>query len=332
MKTTVVRILNERGLNTVDWDIDKIYQIGKDNIVKNIEYYYDKDFTCNSVFKHLFESSINKFIDDEINKSLLKVEQEQEEIRKIQEKNSEINKSIQYAKSLQQSILPTSGYIQRFLKKQFLFYLPKDTISGDFYWCWGSSDSVYFAVGDCTGHGVPGGMVSVVCANAIKHCIREKIWNVGEILDKTRDIVMESFDEQNDGMDIIICKWDKKNKLEFSGANRPLWILREDSGLLEEFKTNKQPVGRWINPKPFEKWDIEINNGDTLYLFSDGYADQFGENDKKFKIGNLKNIIYNLPSNIEKQGKIITDSFNNWKGDKEQTDDVCLWAIKLESI
>ena len=205
----------------------------------------------------------------------------------VEEKSQEITDSIEYAKTIQSAILPSSKVINEFLKDSFVLYKPKDIVAGDFYWMEAKADRILFAVADCTGHGVPGAMISVVCNNALNRSVREfNLSDPGQILDKARDIVIQEFEksetEVRDGMDIAICSL-IEDKLEYAGAHNPLWIIR--NGILIETKANKQPIGKFENLQPYNTHSFQLEKGDTIYIFSDGYSDQFG-GDKREKIQN----------------------------------------------
>lgn len=253
----------------------------------------------------------------------------------LQSKNIEITDSIQYAKRIQKAILPSQKSVQELLPKSFIYYLPKDIVSGDFYWMEKVNNKLLFAVADCTGHGVPGAMVSVVCKNALNRAVKEfKLTEPGLILDKTREIVCEEFDKSDelvqDGMDISLCCIEH-NELKFAGANNPLIVISGDGRELTEIKGDKQPVGKYIDSKPFQTTTITLNSGDQLYLFSDGFADQFGgDKGKKFKAANLKRLLFansNLPLNDQKNELDL--AFHQWKGKLEQLDDVCVMGVSV---
>lgn len=253
----------------------------------------------------------------------------------VEEKNQEIMDSITYAKRIQNAILPPSKLVKEYLKDSFILYKPKDIVAGDFYWMEHASGKVLFAAADCTGHGVPGAMVSVVCNNAMNRSVREYgLTEPGEILTKTREIVIEEFekseDEVKDGMDIALCSLEG-NLLKYAGANNPLWIIRKDSVEIEEIKADKQPIGKYFEQTPFTTHNIELQKGDSIYIFSDGYADQFGgEKGKKFKAANFKKLILSIQNNpIEQQSELINEAFENWKGELEQLDDVCVIGVKI---
>lgn len=253
----------------------------------------------------------------------------------IQEKNREILDSITYAKRLQEAILPANKVVKEWLPESFIFYKPKDIVSGDFYWMESINSKVYFAAIDCTGHGVPGAMVSLVGHNAINRCVKEyKLTKPSDILDKLSYLVEESLSKSNeevkDGMDISLCVLDlNTNSIEFSGANNPLWIIRNSE--LIEVKGDKQPIGKHIERKPFTNHFIQTQKNDSIYLFTDGYADQFGgEKGKKFKYSQFKELLISIQHEpMERQRELISQSFESWKGSLEQLDDVCVLGVKV---
>ena len=267
-----------------------------------------------------------------ITKNQKAVIQEQKEI--VQEKNKEILDSINYAKRIQSAILPASDTINTHLKDYFILYKPKDIVAGDFYWLEIKNGKTLFAVADCTGHGVPGAMISVVCNNGLNRSVREHgLTDPGKILDKTREIVIQEFsksgeEEMADGMDISLCSIEG-NKLQWAGANNPLWIIRK--GELLETLPNRQPIGNYPFPEPFLTHEITLEKEDRLYLFSDGFPDQFGGvKGKKYKVKNLKKLLISISHNpmYEQQG-ILNTVYEDWRADLEQIDDICILGLKI---
>ncbi len=283
----------------------------------------------------------------------------------VEEKQKEIIDSINYAKRLQNAILPSKKLWQKYLPNSFILYQPKDIVAGDFYWLEIKNNEIIFAVADCTGHGVPGAMVSVVCSNSLNRVVNEfNITEPGKILDKTKELVVEHFtkggDDVKDGMDISICSLCYENNkitLKWAGANNPLWIISsvilndseeskvEDSTkqgltdvltnhhsfILNEFKPDKQPIGKTDNNVQFKTHIIELQKNDMIYIFSDGFQDQFGgELGKKYKASKMKELLLSITNNtIIEQEKIIANNFKLWKGNLEQVDDVCIIGIKI---
>ncbi len=262
----------------------------------------------------------------------------------LEAKNKEVLDSINYAKRIQAAILPSDQLIKEHLPDSFVLYKPKDIVAGDFYWLETTGEQTLFAVADCTGHGVPGAMVSVVCNNGLNRAVREHgLDRPSDILNKTRDIVVSEFEkssnEVKDGMDISLLSVKKSAKdaytIAFSGANNPLWLVRKESYEVEEIKGDKQPIGRFADSKPFNLKELQVTKGDTIYIFSDGYADQFGgvakrESGKKLKSKNFKNLIVSIQElSMTEQEKRLDEFFETWKGDLEQLDDVCVMGVRF---
>lgn len=257
----------------------------------------------------------------------------------IAQKNKEITDSITYAKRIQGAILPSSKSIKENLPDSFVYYQPKDIVAGDFYWFEKHNDKLLFAVADCTGHGVPGAMVSVICNNGLNRAVREYgLTKPSEILDKTREIILQEFskseDDVKDGMDIALCKLEQKDnhwELQFAGANNPLWLIKKDTQEIIEYKGDKQPIGRSDEIEKFTNHSIILEEGDSIYIFSDGYVDQFGgQKGKKLKKSNLKKIVQSFQKEtMDKQGFILSTKFNEWKGKLEQVDDVCFVGVRI---
>lgn len=255
--------------------------------------------------------------------------------RQIETKQTEILDSIKYAKRIQTAILPPQSLVKSYLKNSFVLYKPKDVVAGDFYWMEHVGDNILFAAADCTGHGVPGAMVSVICNNGLNRSVREYgLTDPDKILNKTREIVVQEFEkseeEVKDGMDISLCSLSlSKNSLRWAGANNPLWIIRKGSNQVEEIKADKQPIGKHENPKPYTNHEINLQKGDSIYIFTDGYPDQFGgENNKKFKTANFKKLLLTITDKkMEEQKRIIDKAFEDWKEDFEQIDDVCVIGV-----
>ena len=254
-----------------------------------------------------------------------------------EQKNKEILDSISYAKRIQTAMLPTVEFLNEKFKEIAILYRPKDIVAGDFFWFEETGTHSMIAVADCTGHGVPGAMVSVVCYNALNRSVREYgLTKPGEILDKTREIILSELSKHDenvkDGMDISLLVFEKQsNKIEWAGANNPLWIIESETNELIEVKADKQPIGQHSHSKPFTTQSISLKTGDTLILLTDGYADQFGaETGKKFKSANLKRlIIENAMLPINEIENCLLNKFENWKGSEEQVDDVCMIVLKI---
>jgi tetratricopeptide (TPR) repeat protein len=253
----------------------------------------------------------------------------------VDEKNKEIIDSITYAKRLQDAILPPMHLIEEHLPDSFVLYKPKAIVAGDFYWMEKLGDDILIAAADCTGHGVPGAMVSLVCSNALNSAVKEfHLREPGQILDKVRDLVVDTFkrsgNDVKDGMDISLCSLNTKTReMKWSGANNPLWYIQNNE--LKEIRPDKQPIGSHDKVKPFTTHSLKLDKGDTIYLFSDGYADQFGgDKGKKFKYRQIQTKIMEFAtSSIKDQGQVLHDVFEEWKGMLEQVDDVLMIGIRL---
>ncbi len=252
----------------------------------------------------------------------------------IEHKNKEITESIEYAKFIQNALLPSKNVLKNFFTDFSIFYQPKDIVAGDFYWFNESENYCYFAVADCTGHGVPGAMVSVLCVNSLNASLENgKELTTGDLLNRTREQIIERLTKEDsalqDGMDISILRIAKdKSTLQWSGANNPLWIFGQET---ESIVADKQPVGKYSVTKNFVSHDILLKGNELIVLFTDGFPDQFGgPKNKKFKYTNFQQLIQEQKNEkateIKENLKII---FNNWKGEEEQTDDVCVAIIRI---
>ncbi len=279
----------------------------------------------------------------------------------IEHKSEEVMDSIKYAKRLQEAILPPEEMINSAILNNFVLYIPKDIVAGDFYWMEkvkgkkGQQDKVFIAAADCTGHGVPGAMVSVVCSNALNRSLLEYgLTDPGILLDKATDLVIERFSradqEVKDGMDIalasIVYNNDNSANIEYAGAHNHLWVItkRDVIGIesnmtefdgvdykLHEIKANKQPVGKYFNRRTFKTNKLTLEQGERFYLYSDGYADQFGgPNGKKFKNKTFKKLIIDtIELDLLTQKDKLEKNFYEWKRDFDQLDDICVIGIEI---
>lgn len=275
--------------------------------------------------------------------------------RIVDEKNKEITDSLHYAQKIQEAILTSEQYLSgMFLPRgmqpsHFILYKPKDIVAGDFYWAYLFPDNIaVWAVADCTGHGVPGAFMSMIGNTLLNEIVIENRETESDmILNKLRDSIIkalrQSEDESQkkdalaqgirlkDGMDISLCVWNKKtNLLQYSGANNPLWVIRNEK--LIELKPDKQPVGYYSeHTRPFTKKELILRPGDTLYSLSDGYEDQFGgPKGKKFKSARLKELLLSIRDKpMPEQNGILKNTFEKWKGDLEQIDDICIFGVRV---
>lgn len=256
----------------------------------------------------------------------------------VEEKQKEIIDSITYARRIQQAVLTGEDVWKKISKEYFILFKPKDIVSGDFYWAYNTPNGrSVFVLADCTGHGVPGGFMSMLGNSFLNEIVVEsKIFKADEILNKLRIKIIAALEqkgqtEQKDGMDMSLCVWNKMdNSLEFAGANNPMWLLR--SGEIIEYKADKMPIGTYTdNLKPFSSSVIALQKGDIIYLSTDGYADQFGgPNGKKLKYKTLlSSLIENSDEPMDLQKARLEEVFVNWMGEHDQVDDVSLIGIRV---
>jgi serine phosphatase RsbU (regulator of sigma subunit) len=246
----------------------------------------------------------------------------------LAQKNKDITDSIRYAKRIQFAILPEHSPFP----DTFILFKPKDIVSGDFYWFTEANGKEYFSAVDCTGHGVPGAFMSIIGHNSLTKIVREYgILEPGKILTQLNKEVIATLHQRSDsgdvydGMDLALVAYDKKEKcIEFAGAFNPLYLVR--NGEILETKSDKVSIGRssFNTSVEFTNHRLDIQAGDTVYLFSDGYADQFGgELMKKFKYKNLKELILRIqPETMDKQRILLDQTIEDWKGEVEQVDDI----------
>lgn len=253
----------------------------------------------------------------------------------LEKRNKEFTDSLSYAKNIQLSLLTPAETVKKLLGDHFIFYRAKDLVSGDFYWMDKKNGSTYIAVIDCTGHGVPGAMISVMAHNCINRVFREfETQNAGEFLNKLDEVFTRDLESRDrniqDGMDISICIIDDLRKtIDLAGANHTALII--DGNEHREVKFNRQPIGPYDKKEPFESHFIEVKPGQELFMFTDGYADQFGGKEgKKFYYKNFKTILLDIAvySTIE-QYKRLQSNYEKWSEGQEQTDDVLVMGIKF---
>ena len=256
----------------------------------------------------------------------------------IEEKQAEITDSINYAKKIQDAMMTSSVYLKETLPKSFILFKPKDVVSGDFYWIYkDQEENIFFTVADCTGHGVPGAFMSMIGTSLLNEIIIEKgLKDTDKILGEMRSQIIKSLHQeedggQKDGMDISLCKLNIKKKLvEFSGAHNSLIHISEDE--LYNYRGDHQPVGLLLgDKKPFTKHEVKLKKNDMLYIYSDGYQDQFGgEKGKKYMGAKFKKQLLRInKESTDKQLKLLEEEFKSWTHNYEQIDDVCVMGVRI---
>jgi tetratricopeptide (TPR) repeat protein len=257
----------------------------------------------------------------------------------VEEKNKDITDSINYAKRIQEAILPANELRKRLFPESFILFKPKDIVSGDFYWFSEKNGMKIIAAADCTGHGVPGAFMSMIGNAFLNEIVNERgITSPSEILNRLREMIISSLKQgdgaNKDGMDICLVALDQSNrKGEYAGANNPLWkcSVTDGQAVMTEFKADKQPVGLYTGEtNKFSSQTFELGEGDMLYLFTDGFADQFGgEKGKKFKYKPLQEKLLSISGiPMEGQHEELLRTFTAWKGNLEQVDDMLVIGIR----
>jgi serine phosphatase RsbU (regulator of sigma subunit) len=253
----------------------------------------------------------------------------------------ETAQSLKYASYIQQALLPADADICKLIPDHFIYYQPREIVGGDFYFVAGRNDYTYFAVGDCTGHGIPGAFMSILGITFLNEIIlRGNFTGAASILNQMREYVMKALcqtgenNELKDGIDLTLCIINTRNNLlEFSGAFNPLYIVSDQN--LIELQGDKMPVGIGADEeKPFTNRHYYLKNNDLLYLFTDGYIDQFGGHDgKKFKYEPFRNLILNISKLPMPEQKLrLIEAFNEWKGNLRQLDDVLIAGCRYHYL
>ncbi|CAN5457183.1 hypothetical protein BH10BAC1_BH10BAC1_16720 [soil metagenome] len=254
----------------------------------------------------------------------------------LEHRNIEIIDSIKYARRIQQALLKDEEHVSKHLPPHFILYKPKDIVSGDFYWVLEKNSFLYIAVADCTGHGVPGAFLTMLGTSYLNEITRKDDFpSPAKILDELRLKFVKELGadgETKDGMDISMVRIDyKTSEIVWAGANNPIWIIKNSSSEIFEIKGDKQPIGLTQTPVLFTDHEMQLQSGDSIFLFTDGFADQFGgPRGKKFKYKQLKEVLLSnneLPPNQQKQK--LESTFTEWSGNLEQVDDVCIIGLRL---
>jgi len=257
----------------------------------------------------------------------------------------ELTDSILYAERIQQACLPTKGIVKDVFPESFVFYRPKNIISGDFYLINNVRGFKIFAIGDCTGHGVPGGLLSMLGIAYLNNIINKvHVNSSSEVLEEMRRQIIQSLHqynwevevENNDGMDMAVCALNTDTmELQFSGANIPIYIFKKNNGVVHEkpivLREDRMPISQYIKTQPFSNKSVKVDSGDMIYMFTDGFSDQFSEKDgKKFNIARFRTLLGSIHHlDPAKQHEIISSTFDEWKGEHSQIDDVLVMGLRV---
>ncbi len=327
---------NDRDINNsvVNLQVSLKDLIGKKNESEiSFENYQLEELS--ELIKTLIHS--NKAAAKKLKRNNKKLKAQREE---LEQKNHSILEGIEYAKQIQDTILSGSDLLYTKFPASFILNLPKEIVSGDFFWIQEQENKIIIAVADCTGHGVPGAFTSIISNMVLSEIVRNnKIYEPSEILTKLHERITQIFRldankaHSHDGLDIAICCIDLENKsLQFAGAGRSLFLIRKNK--LSVLKGSNQSIGGFINltEKKYPTIQISIEESDTVYLFSDGYADQFGgENDEKYSSKKFQDLLL-VNSSLENasQAPHLLENHLAWKGDKKQTDDILVVGFQYQ--
>lgn len=280
------------------------------------------------------KDKVNRELEDKVQERTFEIQAQKEHIEK---QNKEIKYSFDYAKKIQNTVLPGNEVFETLFGEHFIFFKPRDIVSGDFYWISQNGSRIVLTAADCTGHGVPGSLMSMLGITMLHEIVNEKgISDSNEILNQLRLSIARTLKqegkigEQKDGIDMALVIYDtKKKQLEFSGANNPIYIVR--NGEMLEYKGNNMPVAYYERMSDFSKYTIDMKQGDRVYMFTDGFPDQFGgPQGKKFKYRPFKDLLLEVHERpMEEQHRILSLIFDEWKGDLSQIDDVLVIGLRL---
>ncbi len=280
------------------------------------------------------KDKVNRELEDKVRERTREIQTQKEHIEK---QNKEIKYSFDYAKKIQNTVLPRNEVFDNLFAEHFIFFKPRDIVSGDFYWISQSGSRIILTAADCTGHGVPGSLMSMLGITMLHEIVNEKnVMNSEEILNQLRLSIARTLKqegkigEQKDGIDMALMIYDTATRtLEFSGANNPLYIIR--NGEMLEYKGNNMPVAYYEKMSDFTRYTIEMKQGDRVYMFTDGFPDQFGgPQGKKFKYRPFKDLLLEVSERpMEEQHRILSLIFDEWKGDLSQIDDVLVIGLRL---
>lgn len=335
---TLTALENNPELSNFIKDAIKNIRVNKEKIEGDISF----ESKMGNVIMHIV--AIPEFNENEL-ETILFVGHDITEAKRIemeiQDKNRKITESINYAQRIQTSILPNNRVIRQYLPKSFIYYHPRDVVSGDFPWFFLKDDYIYISAVDCTGHGVPGALLSFIGYFTLNNVVdHDSSYTAGEILDRLHYGVRKTLKQDRpdadarDGMDIAFCKINpKKKELQYAGAHRPLYLVR--NGELVEYKGNRKAIGGIPHPKKaeenFENYVIDIQTGDRVFFFSDGIVDQVGGEDKrKYSPQRVREtILSNQKLSMPELSEVFSKDFEQFKGDLKQVDDILLIGIEF---
>jgi len=354
-----INIFRESGDYTVHFRAMNI--LGEMSEVKTISFSIKPPFTQSALFYILMGLLVTglfvlvivirekklkhdkKVLEEKVRQRTLEIEQKKEQIElqrdEIMHQKEEITSSIAYASRIQTAMLSGRQLFKNSFRDYFIIFKPRDIVSGDFYWIAGNKDRVYFTAADCTGHGVPGALMSMLGISLLNEITSdgEKDFKPSEILELMRSRVITSLSHTSvenkavDGIDLAFCKYDRKKKvLEYAGAFNPLYHFRK--GELTEYKADRMPVGSYTpRAKKFTNNELQVKAGDVIYIFSDGYTDQFGgPENKKYSTRRFKQTlaeVVEMP--MKEQYDLLEKKFAEWKGESSQLDDIILIGIRF---
>ena len=336
------------ALNSLVESMESTTEFAKQTGKGNFEAYYkplSKDDTLGHALLKMRDglSENERVLEQKVVERTEEVVKQKEEIelktKELEILFKQVTDSIHYAKRIQEAILPPNNLVKQILPESFVLYKPKDIVSGDFYWIDKKKEWCYFAAVDCTGHGVPGAFMSIVGYNLLKDILKNTdSTQPSIIMDKMNDGVANTLHtnttsgkQTKDGMDMTLCALNYDTlELQFSGAFNPLYIIRGNE--LIQYKADKFPVGMFIGEKQnFTNHTIQLQKGDHIYIFSDGYADQFGgPRGKKFMAGNFRQLLSDVSKlPIERQKTMLNQTIEEWRGNLEQVDDILIIGVKV---
>ena len=319
------------------------HEVGQSNFNYAYQPLSDEDMLGQALLKMKDElAETERILEQKVKERTEEVVKQKDEIdsqrAKLEELYTDVTASIRYAKRLQDSILPPESAIKKYFPSSFVLFKPKDIVSGDFYWIGKIKNELMFAAVDCTGHGVPGAFMSLVGANGLNSAANDhKLSDPGLILDDLNKYSSEALNKNNDdsvrdGMDITLCSLNKKQmKLKFAGAYNPLYLIRDNE--LQIIKTDKFAIGSFKpGEKNFETIEIDVKKGDKIYIFSDGYADQFGgPRGKKFMYRQFKEtLLSTIHESMENQKQLLDKRIESWRGSLEQIDDIVIFGVEVD--